>query len=83
MKKKISLKLFMFLVICLMSVFCIQMRTPAYANGSCTNDLNTCEAACPLGTPAAACCLDRCYNVFVECDGNRLPKASLEGCPQV
>ena len=70
MKKKLSLKLLAFLVICLMSVFCMQMPSPAYATTDattadvCTDHLNFCESNCQSGN---TCCFDACWNEFVDC----------------
>ena len=88
MKKKFSLKLLAFLAICLMSVFCMQMPSPAYAAidkttaDACSDHLNFCEAGCTTGDGR---CFDCCWNDFVDCacpsSGNcRWEKSA--GCPQ-
>jgi len=63
MKKKLSFKLLAFLVICSMSVICIQMPTPVHAD-VCTDGLEFCEAGCQSGN---TCCFDGCWNGFVDC----------------
>ncbi len=79
MKKKISLKLSALLVVCLISVFCIQMPIPAQADGVCTDNLEFCEAGCSSGN---TCCFDRCWNEFVDCDkSGRFEKVDVSGCP--
>jgi len=65
MKKKLRLKLFAFIVICSMSVFCIKTQTPTYAEpGVCEDRLNFCEAGCTTGD---TCCFDGCFNKYVDC----------------
>lgn len=54
--KKISLKLFVFFTICLMTVFC--MQPTAKAQGVCQDVESLCLANCPVPGTCTSACVD-------------------------
>lgn len=66
MMKKLSLKLLAFLGICLMTVFCILLPSPAYANpGVCEDARDQCKHNCG----GVHSCESGCESSYRECLG--------------
>lgn len=73
--KTIRFKLLTLVVICLMTVFCVQLPVPVKA-GVCQDNESMCRANCP--SPQTEACIGACVDGFEACC-KEVP--SSQGCP--